>query len=250
MIVLGIDIGGSGIKGNLVDTNTGLLLQERFKILTPKPSTPKAVVKVIKEIIAHFEWEGKPLGFGFPAIIKSGTCLSASNVDKSWLNFKIQKYFEAELEAPLIVINDADAAGIAEYHYGNAEGIKGTVILLTLGTGIGSALFYNGLLVPNTEFGHLLYKDSIFEHYASSGAKKKKGLSYEDWADELNVFIKHINKLFSPERVILGGGISRKFESYGKYLEDIPIQIIPAKLQNSAGIMGAAIAFDKHKDQF
>ena len=250
MHVLGIDIGGSGIKGNLVDTDTGALLEERFKILTPKPSTPSAVVQVIKEIIAHFNWEGKPLGFGFPAIIKEGKCLSASNIDQSWLNFEIQKYFEDELQAPLIVINDADAAGIAEYQFGNAEDIKGTVIMLTLGTGIGSALFYNGHLVPNTEFGHLLYKDSIFEHYASSGAKKKKDLSYKEWAAELAVFIKHINKLFSPERIILGGGISRKFDSYSMHLHNLPVQTIPAMLQNSAGIMGASIAFEKHKSQF
>jgi polyphosphate glucokinase len=245
--VLGIDIGGSGIKGNVVNTATGTLLYERFKLLTPKPSNPEAVVSVLKKIIDHFSWQSKPLGLGFPAIIKNGSCLSASNVDKSWLHFGIQAYFEQELNAPLVVLNDADAAGIAEYKFGHAKDKEGTVLVLTLGTGIGSALFHDGILVPNTEFGHLLYKKSIFEHYVSSGAKSKRELSYKEWAIELKIYLNHLIKLFSPERIVLGGGISRKFAKYQMYLEDLPVEVIPAKLQNSAGILGAAIAFENRK---
>ena len=247
MEVLGIDIGGSGIKGNIVDTSTGTLLYERFKILTPKPSTPEAVSGVIREIVHHFNWEGKGIGIGFPAIIKNGQCLSASNIDKSWLNFPIEQFFADELNAPVLVINDADAAGRAEIQFGIGKGEMGTVILLTLGTGIGSALFYNGNLIPNTELGHLLYKESIFEHYASSGAKKKKGLSMQAWARELKRYLLHINHLFSPELIILGGGISRKFDKFSPYLDKVPTRIIPANFQNSAGILGAAIAFTKRQ---
>lgn len=243
MQVLGVDIGGSGIKGNIVDTLTGQLLDERFKIFTPKPSDPDAVIQVIREIIDHFNWDSKPLGFGFPAIIKHGKCLSASNIDKSWLNFEIEAEFKSRIHPALVVLNDADAAGLAEYYFGNARNIMGTVIVLTLGTGIGSALFYDGVLVPNTEFGHLLYKDTIFEKYASSSAKKRKKWSYAKWAGYLHIYLEHLNKLFSPERIILGGGISRSFRKFSPYIQDIPVEIIPASMENEAGIIGAAKAF-------
>jgi polyphosphate glucokinase len=243
MEVLGVDIGGSGIKGNIVDTLSGKVLDERFKILTPKPSDPAAVIGVIKEIIAHFDWESKPLGFGFPAIIKHGKCLSASNIDKSWLNYEIEAQFKSQIHPSLVVLNDADAAGLAEYYFGNARNIMGTVLVLTLGTGIGSALFYNGVLIPNTEFGHLLYKDSIFERFASSSAKKRKKLSYAKWAEFLKIYLAHLTKLFSPERIIIGGGISRKFHRYKEYIKDIPVEVIPAAMENEAGIIGAAKAF-------
>lgn len=243
MEVLGVDIGGSGIKGNIVDTLTGKLLYERFKLFTPKPSDPDAVLTVIKAIIAHFHWESKPLGFGFPAIIKHGRSLSASNIDKSWLNYEIEEAFKRQLHPSLVILNDADAAGLAEYFFGNARGIMGTVLVLTLGTGIGSALFYNGVLIPNTEFGHLLYKDSIFEKFASSSAKKHKKLSYANWAVYLRIYLEHLNKIFSPERIIIGGGISRSFNKFKVHLKDLPVEIIPAAMENEAGIIGAAKAF-------
>lgn len=241
-IVLGIDVGATGIKGNLVDIDKGELVGERFKLATPEKSTPENVIKVIKEIIAHFEWQGKDLGIGFPSIISKGKTLSAANIDQDWLNFDAEAFFRNELQATLTLINDADAAGIAELHFGAAKGVMGTVILLTLGTGIGSAIFLNGNLVPNTELGHLKYKKSIAEHYAANSARERKDLKYSQWGEELQKVLLYIEHLFSPDMFILGGGISKKFDKFGEYLSDVRAEIVPAQMRNGAGIIGAAMA--------
>jgi len=246
-IVLGIDVGATGIKGNLIDTASGTLVSERYKLPTPGKSTPANVVKILKEIIEHFKWEGKDLGIGFPSIVRNGKTLSASNIDDAWINFNAEDYLKKELKANLILINDADAAGISELYYGAAKGKMGTVILLTLGTGIGSAIFFDGKLIPNTELGHLRYKKSITEQYASNSARERKELSYEQWAKDLEKVLLYIEHLFSPDLFIIGGGISKKFDKYATFLNKVNADIVPAVMLNAAGSIGAAMALTLKK---
>ncbi|MDF1695185.1 MAG: ROK family protein [Saprospiraceae bacterium] len=240
--ILGIDVGATGIKGAIVDLDKGELITERIKYPTPKPATPQSMTEVMKQLISDFNWKGKPVGVGFPAIIKEGVALSASNIDDTWLNFPIVGFLNKKLKCPLNVINDADAAGLAEKKFGGGSDKKGLVILLTLGTGIGSALFYNGVLLPNTELGHLKYKDSVTEKYASNSARELKDLSYKTWGKELNKVLNHIEFVLAPDHFIIGGGISKKFEKYKEYL-DTDATIEPAKMLNNAGIVGAAMAY-------
>jgi len=244
--VLGIDIGGTGIKGAVVDLNTGKFLTKKVKYKTPDVSSPAAVLEIMKQLITDFSWENKPIGVGFPAIIKNGIAMSAANVDKSWKGFDIQAYFSKELEVLVTVVNDADAAGMAEFKFGSANNMPGTVMLLTLGTGIGSALFVDGHLVPNVEMGHLKWKRSIAEDYASNRARKRDKLDWPKFGARLNEILHHISFLMSPDLIIIGGGISKSFEFYKPYI-DIEGTIVPASLQNEAGIIGAAIysSFDK-----
>lgn len=237
--VLGIDIGGTGTKGAIVDIKTGEFVSDKIKYKTPEESTPKAVLSVIKNMVTDFEWEGKQIGFGFPAIIKEGLACSAANIHKDWIDFDIANYFGKELNCPLTVVNDADSAGLAELLFGAAKDKQGSVLLLTLGTGIGSALFVDGYLVPNTEFGHLKWKDSITEDYASNRARKSNKLDWSEFGKELNAVLNHIELLLSPDCIILGGGISKSFDEYVDCF-DIKAEIIPAKLKNNAGIIGAA----------
>jgi len=239
--VLGIDVGGTGIKGAIVDTISGKLLTERLKYKTPQPATTKQVIDTMKNLIRDFEWEGNPIGVGFPAIIKNGVALSASNIDDSWLNFPIQDELEKKFGSTVKVLNDADAAGLAEMRFGLGKGLEGTVLLLTIGTGIGSALFNNSNLIPNTELGHLKWKDNILEYYAANSARAREDLSWKVWGKELNKVLNHIHYVLSPDYIYLGGGVSKKFENYSKYI-DVPIPISPASLLNNAGIIGAACA--------
>jgi polyphosphate glucokinase len=241
MEVLGIDVGGTGIKGNIVNLNTGTMVGEKHKIKTPTPATPEAVMKCLQEMVDHFEWKGKKIGIGFPAVIKNGVSLTASNIDKKFINFPIDEKFSSAVGCEVKVVNDADAAGIAEFTYGVGKKSKGLVVFLTLGTGIGSALFFDGKLIGNTEFGHLKYKKSVFEKYASNSARELKNLSWKAWGKELNVYLNHINLLLSPDLIILGGGVSKNFDLYSKHLE-VPVQVIPASMMNDAGIVGAAMA--------
>ncbi len=241
-LVLGIDVGATGIKGNLVDVAKGELVGDRYKLGTPEKSTPKNILKTMQEIIEHFDWVGKDLGIGFPSIINKGKTLSAANIDDEWLGFEAEVFFKKELNARLRMINDADAAGIAELYYGAAKGVMGTVILLTLGTGIGSAIFLDGKLVPNTELGHLHYKKSIAEHYAANSVRERKELKFKEWSVELQNVLLYIEHLFSPDLFILGGGVSRKFEKFGKHLDKVRAEIVPAQMKNEAGIIGAAMA--------
>jgi len=238
--VLGIDIGGSGIKGAPVDIATGALLVERIKLDTPQPSTPQAVAQVVRELVDHFAWQG-PIGCTFPAIVHHGVTLSAANVDKSWIGAPAQQILAAAVEQPLLLLNDADAAGLAEVTFGAAKGVAGTVIVLTLGTGIGSALIIDGRLVPNTEFGHLQLKGAPAEKYCSAKIKDDLDLKWKDYAARLNEYLIHVELLFSPDLIIIGGGISRKHE---KFLPELKLRtrILPAALRNDAGIVGAALA--------
>ena len=237
---MGIDIGGSGIKGALVDIEKGVLTTDRYRVSTPQPSKPKAVAKAVAEIVDHFEWNG-PIGCTFPAIIKKGVAYSAANVDDEWIGTDAARIIQRYTGDPVLIINDADAAGIAEMHFGAGRGHKGVVIMLTLGTGIGSAIFVNGELVPNTELGHLELRGKDGEDRASDRIRTEKDLSWKKWAKRLNEYIQHVEFLFSPDLFIIGGGVSKKYQKYFPHL-DLKTEIVPAQLRNEAGIVGAAMA--------
>ena len=238
--VLGIDIGGTGTKGAIVDVENGTLVTEKIKYATPSASTPENVIGVVKQLIKDFDWHGRYFGCGFPSIIKNNICYSAANIDKGWIGLDLAVFFKEHTGCDVIFTNDADAAALAAMRFGLGKGRKGTVLLLTLGTGIGSAVFLNGQLVPNTEFGHLLYKKSVFEHYASNGARKKKDLSWEEWGAELNTYLNHVNFLINPDLIIIGGGVSKHFAKYKQYL-NVDTELVPAVLGNNSGIVGAAL---------
>ncbi len=248
MKVLGIDIGGTGIKAAIVNTITGELLSERHRIDTPKPSEPKAVAKVIKEIVKHFDWKG-PVGCCFPTIVVDGQCKHHGNLSKEWIDVKADKLFKKECNGiPFYVSNDADLAGVAEMNLGAGKDKKGKVFVITIGTGIGSALFYKGKLIPNVELGRIYHTDGkIIEKFASDSARKREELTLAEWAKRFDIFLNHIKIIHTPELFILGGGISKKFDNFKEHLTvDVPIKV--AKFKNNAGIIGAAMyAHKKNK---
>jgi polyphosphate glucokinase len=238
--VLGIDIGGSGIKASPVNTDDGLMLDHRHRIPTPQPATPEAVAGVIKEIVDHFKWTGL-IGCGFPGVIQNGVAKTAWNLDDAWIGTNINKEFTKVSGQPVFVVNDADAAGLAEMKFGAGEGKRGLVLLITIGTGIGTVLFNNGQLVPNTEFGHIEIHGMDAELYASDAVRKAKDLGWEDWALRFNEYLAKLEFLVSPDLIILGGGASKKGDKFLQYL-DIKTPVVPAELLNNAGLVGAALA--------
>jgi len=241
MEILGIDVGGTGIKGALVNVTTGELTTERHRIPTPTPATPEAVANTIQELINHFNWKGM-VGCGFPTPLQHGKCLTGGNLHENWKGIQVDKLFESKTGNYFSVVNDADAAGLAEINFGAGKGVKGTVIMITLGTGIGSGLFLDGKLLPNTEFGHVLYKNGeIFEKYASDSARKRDGLSRKEWGKRLHKYFKHINLLVSPDLIIVGGGASKKLEKFEAQI-NVDVPITAAQFENEAGIIGAAMA--------
>ncbi len=240
MQILGIDVGGSGIKGAPVDTETGQLLAERLRIKTPPDGEPEPVAEVVRQIAQSFTWKG-PIGIGFPAPIKGGVTMMAANVSKKWVNTNADALFTKITGCDCTMINDADAAGLAEMAFGAGRGQPGTVILLTLGTGIGSAIFHRGHLIPNTEFGHLEMKGEDAEFHASDAARKREDLSWKKYAKRLNKYLSAMEKLFWPDLFIVGGGISKESEKFLPLLT-IETPIVPAQLKNEAGIVGAALA--------
>ena len=241
MAVLGIDIGGSGIKGNLVDVKTGALLGERHKIDTPQPSTPDAVAGVVAEMVGHFRHAGR-VGCTFPAIVRRGVALSAANVDSTWIGTDADALFEQRTGLEFWVFNDADAAAIAEMEFGAGRDRMGVVLVLTFGTGIGSGMFVDGRLVPNTELGHLhLDGHAPVERWAAARARKAEDISWEEWAERVDRFLGHLDRIFSPDLFIIGGGVSRKWEEWGHVLTTT-VETLPAQFQNEAGIVGAALA--------
>lgn len=239
-IVLGIDIGGTGTKFALVDTISGNMLTDRFKQSTPKPATPEAVLDVIAEQMMRLNWSG-PIGCGLPSIVQRGVAKSAANIDDEWIGLDVEDYFSSKLSCPTTVINDADAAGIAEMEYGVGKGKEGVVMMITVGTGIGSALFCDGNLVPNTELGHVKFRGKTAEKYASNSMRKKNKWDWDEWAFRFNEVLHHYERLFSPDLFILGGGLSKNFHLYN-HCFDCHAEIIPAKMQNAAGVIGAAMA--------
>ncbi len=242
MNVLGIDVGASGIKAAPVDVGKGRLLAKRHRIDTPKPATPKAVGKVIAQMARHFDWHG-PVGVCFPARIKRGVALTASNIDKKWIGTDAAALFREKTGCPTYVLNDADAAGVAEMAFGVGRGRQGLVLMFTFGTGIGSGLFFDDTLVPNSELGHLILHGDKAEAYAADSARKRDDLSWEQWAGRVQEYLDHVEFLFAPDLIILGGGVSRpkKREKYFHLLRT-EADLVPAKLQNEAGIIGAAYA--------
>ncbi|GAA3195259.1 MULTISPECIES: polyphosphate--glucose phosphotransferase [Streptomyces] len=243
MKVFGVDIGGSGIKGAPVDLERGELAEPRHKVLTPQPATPGAVADSVREVVAHFGWTG-PVGATFPGVITDGVTRTAANVDKGWIGTDAAQLLTGRLggDCPVTLLNDADAAGLAEMRYGAGRGRRGTVIVLTLGTGIGSAVFTGGRLVPNTELGHLELNGHDAETRAATSAKDTEGLSWSHWARRLRKYLAHVEMLFSPELFVLGGGVSRKADKFLPLLDGIRAEIVPARLRNDAGIVGAAMA--------
>ncbi|MDX2344414.1 MAG: ROK family protein [Acidimicrobiia bacterium] len=239
MKALGIDVGGSGIKAAPVDLKTGKRLAKRRRIATPQPSTPQAVYSVVAELVGHFGWKG-PVGLALPAIIRSGVAFTAANIDDSWIGTDARSDLSERLGLPVTVLNDADAAGLAENMLGTAQDLDGVVLLLTLGTGIGSALFTDGVLVPNTELGHLEFKGNDAEAYAAARVVAA-GLPEREWARRLNEFLQHVERVLPPDHFILGGGISKNFDQYSDLLHT-RASIRPARFRNRAGIIGAALS--------
>jgi polyphosphate glucokinase len=240
MDILGIDIGGSGIKGAPVDLNHGILAAERLRIATPQPATPDAVADTVDGIIRHFNWTG-PVGCGLPSVVQNGVARTAANIDSSWIGTDVRTLLSQRTGCPVTVINDADAAGIAEMRFGAGRGRNGTILMVTVGTGLGTALFRDGSLVPNTELGHLLLNGKVAEKYASAAAREDLGLSYKTWAKRLDLYLHQLQSLFWPDLFILGGGISKKHEKFFPFLT-IETEFLPAVLRNQAGIVGAALA--------
>lgn len=240
MRILGVDIGGTGIKGAIVDTVTGELVTERHRIDTPQPATPEAVAAVIAQLVGHFHWNG-PVGCGFPAAIQHGVARTASNVSKSFIGTHIDKLFSEATNCPCYNVNDADAAGMAEMHFGEGAGQSGVVLLITIGTGLGTALFIDRKLLPNTELGHLYLENGIeAESYASDAARKIEDLGWKSWGKRFNTYLIMMEKLFWPDLIILGGGASKKFDKFKEQLTlEAPVK--PAAFLNQAGIVGAAL---------
>ncbi|MCP9986634.1 MULTISPECIES: polyphosphate--glucose phosphotransferase [Streptomyces] len=242
MNVFGVDIGGSGIKGAPVDLERGDLAGPRHKVLTPRPATPSDVAGRVAEVVAHFGWSG-PVGVTFPGVVTGSTIRTAANVDKGWIGVDAAVLLGERLGGlPVTVLNDADAAGVAEMTHGAGRGRTGTVIMLTFGTGIGSALFVDGRLVPNTELGHLELNGREAEKHASTKAKEDEDLEWPEWADRVREYLAHLEMLFSPELFVVGGGVSRKAERFLPLLDGVRAEVVPARLQNNAGIVGAAMA--------
>ncbi len=237
---MGIDVGGSGVKGAPIDLSTGELLGKRHCIPTPSPSTPELVIRTITEVVHHHEWKG-PVGVAIPSVVDNGVVLTAANIDIAWVGFDAQTALTDALGVPVTVINDADAAGIAEVAYGAAKDHPGVCLLLPFGTGIGSALIVDGTLVPNTEFGHLEFKGMEAEAYAAARLVERDNLDISWWALRVNELLQHLDLVLSPRIIVFGGGISKRFEEYASVF-DTKAEIVPARLRNNAGIVGAAMA--------
>src|SRR3954469_2744664 len=239
----GIDVGGSGVKGGIVDLDTGQLIGERFKLPTPQPATPEAVAETIAAVVREFKWTDR-LGVTYPGVVTDGIVQTAANVDKGWIGVNAQQVIASALDGQeVIVLNDADAAGLAEEKFGAGKDNSGVIVLLTFGTGIGSAVIHNGVLLPNTEFGHLEVAGKEAEHRAASSIKDNKGWSYERWTKEVTKVLVAIENAIWPDLFIAGGGISRKADKWIPLLTN-RTPVVAAALQNTAGIVGAAMAAD------
>ena len=241
MNVFGLDIGGSGIKGAPVNTKTGELVGERVRVATPAPARPDDVVATAVEVISQAGWDG-PVGVGFPGVVKEGVVHTAANVDKEFIGFDLAERLRQELGSPVRIVNDADAAGLAEVRWGAGVGVEGVVLMLTVGTGIGTALFIEGKLVPNTELGHIELHGGEAEAYASDRVRKVENLSWESWAGRLMEYLRKMEDLFWPDIIIVGGGVSKRSEKFLPHIKT-RTEIVPAEMLNAAGIAGAALAY-------
>jgi len=240
MEALGIDIGGSGMKGAIVDTSTGVLLKERYRVETPHPATPEAMAEVVKNIVEHFVWRG-PIGCAMPGPIKNGRLMTANNIHKSWVGVEAATLYSNACGQKVTVINDADAAGLAEVKFGAGKDQNGVVVLITLGTGIGSALFVDGRLVPNTELGQIEVRGKNAERRASARIRKEKDWSWKEWGEAVGEYLAMIEQLIWPDLIIIGGGVSKNAE---KFLRAVKTRatVVAAQLRNDAGMIGAALS--------
>jgi len=239
--ILGVDIGASGIKGAVVDVETGQLLNDRIRLETPEPSTPGAVAATFAELVRQHNWKGL-VGCGFPSIIKGGVAYSAANISEEWIGTNVVETLSIASGCPVEVLNDADAAGLAEMQFGLGKGEMGTVLLITIGSGLGSALFIDGKLVPNSELGHIFLRDKkrVAEYYASANARKREDLSWEEWGMRFNEYLQNIERVLNPDLILLGGGTSKRFDKFDTYIT-IKAPVRPAQLLNAAGTVGAAV---------
>jgi polyphosphate glucokinase len=239
-VYLGIDVGGSGIKSALVDVEHGIMTTERIRVDTPQPATPEACSSAVKEMVAGYDYEG-PIGIGFPSVIRRGVVESANNIDRSWIGQKVIELFAGVTGQEIIVINDADAAAVAEARFGAAAGVEGLVLVITFGTGIGSGLVVDGLLVPNLELGQIeLEGHQPAEQYFSAKARKRDDLDWHEWGDRANRYLIHVNEIFSPDLIVFGGGLTRHWEEYADRFSD-HLPLVPASMGNNAGLVGAAL---------
>ena len=240
MEILGIDIGGTGIKGAVIDTQTGEMKTERVRIPTPQPATPAAMMDTVATLAKEFNWSGL-IGAGFPAAIRHNIVKTASNIDKSWIGLNAAKEIEKVTGCKAMVVNDVDAAGYAEVNFGAGKGNQGTVIVAAFGTGIGTAIFTEGILLPNTELGHIKLKGMIAEHYASNSAREKEDLDWETFGKRVNKYLQRLEFLFWPDLIVIGGGVSKKYELYSHRFK-LEAEVKPALLRTQAGMIGAAMA--------
>ncbi len=246
MQILGIDIGGSGIKGALVDVETGEMITDRYRIPTPPSRKPQEMAEVVAEIVKHFNYQG-PVGCGFPSIVKNGVCKAPGNLHKSWVGVNVDELFTEVSGQPFTVLNDADAAGYASMNYGVGKGRDGLVVMVTIGTGLGSGVFYNGTLLPNFELGQIPYKKyKKIEDWAAASAKEREDLTFERWGKRFNKFLKLVELITSPDLIIVGGGTSKKWAEFRHHI-DIQTEVVKAELMNNAGIIGAAVACLREK---
>lgn len=239
--ILGIDIGGSGIKGAPVDLSTGALAAERHRILTPQPATPEAVADAVAEMARHFAWSG-PIGCGFPAALQHGVARTAANVHRRWIGTDVAALFTAATGCATTVINDADAAGLAEMTFGAGRGRQGVVLMITVGTGLGTAIFTDGVLLPNTELGHIELRGREAERWASDAARRRKDLSWKKWSRRVGRYLLTLERLFWPDLFIIGGGVSKKHDRFLPRIRRVGAEVVPAELRNDAGMIGAALA--------
>ena len=245
MHILGIDVGGTGIKGSPVDIDTGSLLAERYRLLTPQGAKPSPVAEVVKNVALQFDWHA-PIGCGFPAVIRNGVAESAANINQKWIGMNVAQLFSEATQCPVYVVNDADAAGLAEVTFGAGKGVHGVVMMITIGTGLGSALFIDGKLVPNTELGHIEVECDDAESITSDVVRKQQDLSWKKWAKRLDKYLSTLESLFSPDLMILGGGAVKNQDQF-MHLLTLRTRVIPAELGNDAGIVGAALAASQNR---
>lgn len=241
MTYLGVDVGGSGIKSALVDVSDGSLLTDRLRVDTPQPATPNACAEALAGQLSQFDYDGV-IGMGFPAVVRNGRVGTANNIDPSWIGLDVVEFFTEMTGRPVTVINDADAAAVAESRFGAAAGVDGLVLTITFGTGIGSGLLVDGKLVPNLELGQIeLESHAPAEQYFSAKARRREGLDWEQWGTRANRYLNHVNAVFNPDLIVMGGGLTKHWEMYYEYLDE-NLPLVPAEMGNNAGIVGAALA--------
>lgn len=244
-LALGIDVGATGIKGAIIDTAIGELHGERIRYSTPPKAKPQEVIDIISQIVSDAQWQDKPFGLGLPTIMQNGIARTAVNIHEDWIDFPIEKALKEQLNVSVKALNDADAAGVSEQAFGEVKDVPGTCLLITLGTGVGTALFTDGKLVPNTELGQVLMSSGIAEKYVANSVREREELGWKEYGKRLNEYLRYMEALLSPTKIVISGGVSKKFHKYSKHIKLGNATVVPAKLLNNAGIIGAAMIGQK-----